>query len=391
MVGAVKTRLSFLIATLAAVATAAIGQEKPAHRNEQPLDANRTAGLWGSQDPNRGAFLSGNCKRPPPVGPRLPARLPFGEGNPPGAPFQDVATTAIPGVIAGGEHWKVVWQNVGMADGIVAFDDGSVWLPTMDASEVVRLDKNGKPSVIYRDTYTGAALAANPLGQVFVAERALGNAVWTLRPKRQLFANTFHGEPLDCVGRFINDILADSKGGVYMTMDGIYYINSKREVTGPFGSIPGNGLMLSPDEHRFYATGRLVPAEGADERDNSRGLVEYDVESDGSLTHERQFAETCDDGLAVDGAGRIYCTGARMPDPANPSKMIEGIGVLSPDGQMLGIIPQPRRFVTLAFGGQDKRTLFAEVNHVHVGEVRAEQFQLMSIQMITQGNVRRPK
>jgi sugar lactone lactonase YvrE len=319
--------------------------------------------------------------------------MPFGVGTPPGMPFQDVSSTEIPGVIAAGQHWRVVWQDVGMADGIVAFDDGSVWLPAMDASEVLRIDRNGKTSVIYRDTYTGAALAANSKGQVFIAERALGNAVWMLKPQRRLLANTFHGEPFDCVSNFINDVLADSKGGVYMTMDGLYYINPKGAVLGPFGTIPGNGLMLSVDEKTFYATGRLAAARGtAGAGGNSRGgLVAYDVQSDGSLTNERQFAETCGDGLAVDAAGRIYCTVARIPDPADPSKMIAGIGVISPEGKILGIIPQPRGLVTLAFGGPDKKTLFAEVNHTHVGNVPAEQYQMMSIQMIAQGNRKRPK
>lgn len=378
-----------LAAMLAFVGTAtAIGQGIG-----QPADPIRTAGLWGSADPNRWHFLAANCKRPPPVGPLFPARPPFGEGTPPGSPFEDVSSTEIPGVIAAGQHWKVVWQDVGMADGIVGFDDGSVWLASMDASEVVRVDEDGKASVIYRDTYTGAALAANSKGQVFIAERALGNAVWMLKPTRELLANRFHGEPFDCVGSFINDIQADSRGGVYMTMDGLYYINPKRVVMGPFGTIPGNGLTLSPDEKTFYATGRLAASGGAaGGGGNARsGLVAYDVQPDGSLTHERQFAETCSDGLVVDRVGRIYCTGARIPDPANPGKVIAGIGVFSPEGRMLGIIPQPRGLVTLAFGGPGKKTLFAEVNHTHVGDVRAEQFQLMSIQMIAEGNRKRPK
>ncbi len=388
--GCVKSKSFMLSVLLAGVAAATASRQGRAQDVGQPVDPKRTAGVWGSADPNRGAFLAAHCKSPPPPGPLSPARTPFSAGTSSGPPAQDVSSTEISGVIAAGQRWKVVWQDVGMADGIVAFADGSVWLASMDASEVVRVDKEGKSSVIYRDTYTGAALAANSTGQVFVAERALGNAVWMLKPQRRLVADTLRGEPFDCVSNFINDIQADSKGGVYMTMDGLYYISPKGEVRGPFGTIPGNGLMLSPDEKTFYATGRLAAAAAGD-GGNARGLVAYDVQPDGSLTHERQLAETCGDGLAVDGAGRIYCTGARVPDPADPSKTITGIGVLSPEGGMLGVIPQPRGFVTLAFGGPHKQTLFAEVNHVHVGDVKAEQFQLMSIQMIAAGNQKRPK
>jgi gluconolactonase len=348
----------------------------------QPQDPLRTANVWAPADPNRAAFLAAHCKRPPPVG--EPVRTGARPSVPP--PFRDVPATEIPGVIAAGQRWKVVWEDPGNgADGIVGFDDGSVWIAMTDKSEVMRVDKNGKASVVYTDTYAGSALAANSKGQVFVAERSLGNAVWMLRPQRRLFANTFHGEPFDCAGRFINDVLADSKGGVYMTMDGLYYINRDGLVLGPFGSVPGNGLMLSPDEHTFYATGRLAndaAGHAAGDGIYNAGLVAYDVQRGGSLTHERQVAEICGDGLAVDAAGRIYCTLARVPDPRDPTKMISGIGVVSPDGKFLGIIPQPRPLVTIAFGGPNKQTLFAAVSRP---------IQLISIQMIAQGNKRRPK
>jgi gluconolactonase len=249
----------------------------------------------------------------------------------------------------------------------------------------IRIDKLGKSSVIYTDTYTGSALAANSKGQVFVAERSLGNALWMLKPRRKLIANTVNGEPFDCAGRFINDIVADSKGGVYMTMDGLYYVNPKGVVQGPFGSVPGNGLMLSPDEKIFYATGRLVSdSAGLAAADGiyNAGLVAYDVQADGSLVHERQVAELCGDGLAVDTDGRIYCTLARMPDPEGPVKTVSGIGVVSPEGKVLGIIPQPRPVVSLAFGGPDKKTLFAAVSRP---------IQIVSIPMVAQGNTMRPK
>ncbi|MEJ0039671.1 MAG: SMP-30/gluconolactonase/LRE family protein [Gammaproteobacteria bacterium] len=134
----------------------------------------------------------------------------------------------------------------------------------------------------------------------------------------------------------------------------------------------------------FYTTGRLASAGGPADGGNAvtQGLVAYDVQPDGSLTRERQFADTCSDGLAVDAEGRIYCAEAETPDPANPTKSIVGIGVVSPDGKILGVIPQPRRLVTLAFGGPDKKTLFAE---------GSRPIQVVSIPMIAQGNRARPK
>jgi sugar lactone lactonase YvrE len=60
----------------------------------------------------------------------------------------------------------------------------------------------------------------NKKGALFVVERGLPTAVWQLAPKRQLLANMYDGEPLECIGGVINDLTADSKGGVYFTMGG---------------------------------------------------------------------------------------------------------------------------------------------------------------------------
>lgn len=372
----VKMR-QLVIALALTCSTTAIGQPQG-----QPADPSRTPGIWAPADPNRPAFLAAHCQQLPLVAEPITGGT--HAGSPPA--LQDVSSTAIPGVIAGGQHWQFVWEDPSNgADGIVAFDDGSVWIAITDRSEVVRVDMYGKAEVIYTDTYTGSALAANSKGEVFVAERSLGNAVWMLKPQRKLLANTLHGHPFDCFGRFINDVVADTKGGVYMTMDGLYYINRKGTVLGPFGTVPGNGLMLSPDERKFYATGRLAGdslGRGAGDGIYNAGLVAYDVKYDGSLVHEHQVAELCGDGLATDAEGRIYCALARIGDPEDPRRTISGIGVLTPEGKVLGLIPQPRPVVSIAFGGPDKKMLFAMISRP---------IQLISIAMIAQGNKKRPK
>jgi gluconolactonase len=378
----------------------------------QPPDPTRTPGLQAGQDPNRQAFVTANCKNPPaaPAARGAGGAPGAGRGPQPPQPTQEYTVTAIPGVIAAGQRWKVIYEDTGNnGDGILPLDDGSLLIPQQSKSDVVRIDKDGKSSVVYTDTFTGGALTANSKGQMFIGERALNPAIWTLKPERKLFANMFNGEPFDCLGAAVlNDLAADAKGGVYMTMGGVYYANPKGVVMGRFGTIGGNGIILSPDGRILYVTGRLgaaggrggaaaapggapaAPAAGAAPGGGGRGggaannggLVAFDVQPDGSLTNERQFAETCGDGSAVDAAGRIYCTGGRMPDPADPTKTIAGIGVISPKGEMLGIIPAPRNLASVAFGGPNKKTLFA---------VAFNDVQAMSIEMVAQGYRGRPK
>ncbi len=126
-----------------------------------------------------------------------------------------------------------------------------------------------------------------------------------------------NGEPLECLTTgVLNDMIADAKGGMYMTMGGVYYVNPQGVVSGRYGVNGGNGIALSPDGNTLYVTGRLpnanLPANltlptGAPEP--SGGLVAYDVQADGALSNERQFAWAGGDGMVVDSQGRIYVTG----------------------------------------------------------------------------------
>jgi sugar lactone lactonase YvrE len=332
----------------------------------QPRDPVRTPGVQSGQDPDRAAFLAANCKTPPPA----PAAGRGGRGGGGAAapqPTQEYTITDIPGVVAAGERWKLLWEEPGNnADGIVTVDDEGVLVARNDKSDVLKVDRAGRTSVAYTDTYTGGALAANAKGQLFIAERSLNSAIWLLAPERRLFANTLNGEPLDCLGGgVLNDVAADNKGGVYFTMGGLYYANPQGVVSGRYGTIGGGGggLILSPDEKTLYATGRPGVAGGG-------GMVAFDIQRDGSLTNERVFADVGNDGTTVDAAGRIYTVRQ------------DGIVVFSPEGKVLGVIGAPRLFVSLAFGGPDKRTLFAAA---------IRDVQVMSIPTIAQGYKGRPK
>ena len=242
----------------------------------QPPDPKRTPGVQAGQDPGRQAFVMANCKNPPPPpaargggagAPGAPGGAPAaGGGAPGGAPGapggagraggagpqqpQEYTVTAIPGVIAAGQRWKVLYEDTGNnGDGIVGLDDGSLLIAQNSKSDVVKIDKDGKSSVVYTDTFTGGSLAATSKGQLFVGERALNPAIWQLKPERKLFANTYNGEPFDCLGAgVLNDMSADAKGGIYMTMGGVYYANNKGVVSGRYGTVVGNGIAVSADQ-----------------------------------------------------------------------------------------------------------------------------------------------
>jgi gluconolactonase len=270
--------------------------------------------------------------------------------------------TEIPGVIAAGQKWKSIWTGTGNnADGIIADKDGGILAAQNTNSDVMKIDKNGKVSFPYKDTNTGGAVSMNKKGALFVVERGLPAAVWQLAPKKQMLTNMFNGEPLDCLGGVINDLTADSRGGVYFTMGGLFYADPTGKVTRYGENMQTNGIVLSPDEKTLYVT--------------TRGLVAFDVQPDGSLKNQRQFADLGGDGTTVDAQGRIYTTtGGAMG----------AVEVFAPDGKHLGTIPTPINFITVAFSGTDKKTLYGVANNQRFDEI-------FTIPMIAQGYKGRAK
>src|SRR5437867_1647290 len=303
-------------------------------------------GVQGPQDPRYPAVIAA-CKNPPPArggGPGQGGAAAQGQNRgaaPPPAAQQgprEYAVTGIPGVIAAGQQWKTIWKAAGnVADGIVGAKDGGLLIAQNDNSAVLKLDKDGKASVAYKDTNTGGSLSMNSKDALFVAERALNPAIWQLAPQRKMLANNYQGDPLDCIGGVLNDLTADSKGGVYFTMGGVYYANPMGVVTKYGENVGPNGIILSANEKTLYVT-------------NGTTLAAFDVQPDGSLTNQREFAKLegggNGDGSTIDAAGRIYVT------------TNAGVQVISPEGKYLGLIPTPRGVISTAFGGKDKKMLF---------------------------------
>lgn len=321
-------------------------------------------------DPGLPALIA-TCRTPPP--PRRVAAPNAGRGGPPpGARNYTVAE--IPGVIAAGPRWTFLWQEAGNnGDGIVGTDDGAVLIAQNDNSTVVKLDKDGKTTVVYSDTHTGGSLSINSKGALFIVERGLRTNITQLAPRRVVLANRYQGDPLDCVtGPNPNDLAADSKGGAYFTMGGVFYANPMGVVTRYGENVTPNGLILSANEKILYLT-------------NGPTLAAFDVLPDGSLANQREFSKLegggNGDGSTIDAAGRIYVT-------TNP-----GVQVISPDGKYLGFIPTPRPVISAAFGGTDKKTLFVLARGARDagGNEVANAAQVYAIPMIAQGYKGRAK
>jgi gluconolactonase len=342
--------------TLLAVLLGGLGPIVALGQIPNPPGLTTGPGVQAARDSKEPEVLK-TCKVPPPAGGGFPRRPPGAAAEAP----SPKTVTEIPGVVASGQQWKEIWEVDGNnADGIIATKDGGILLAQNDKSDVVKLDKDGKTSIAYMDTNTGGALAMNSKGALFVNNRGLNASIEELAPQRKTLANKYNGDSFDCIGGVLNDLTADSKGGAYFTMGGLYYADSQGKVSKYGENLFTNGIVLSADEKHLYVT-------------NGMTVAAFDVQKDGTLTNQREFAKLVGGGFGGDGStfdseGRLYVTSN------------SGVQVIGTDGKNLGLIPTPRDVISVAFSGPDRKTLYA------VSRDNAQNKDwIIAIQMIAQG------
>lgn len=153
-----------------------------------------------------------------------------------------------------------------------------------------------------------------------------------------------------------NDVVVRSDGAIFFTdppygcppeekelpYNGVYRIDPSGEVTLLLDDFDRpNGLAFSPDEQTLYIDDTI-----------RRHIRAFDVAADGNLSNGRVFAEMASDmeggpdGMKVDLEGNVYCTGPGA------------LWVFRPNGDLVGQVIGPQRPANLAFGGEDRRTIY---------------------------------
>jgi gluconolactonase len=272
-----------------------------------------------------------------------------------GAVLLGQTASGIPGVVAAGARPELVQEGFMFTEGPVATADGGLYFSDiMGADKTYRLDPGGKISP-YRSATNGTnGLALLRDGTLIGAE---GTGKRISKASAGGSASTLT-EGIKGMGLMApNDLIVDSKGGIYFTDPGprpvvpgrkayVYYLpagaNQPRilddSITRP------NGLTLTNDGKRLIVDDTVGDT-----------VFVFEVGSDASLKNKRPFAKLHDvqpgqesgaDGLAIDSQDRMYITSA------------SGIQVFDAKGAYLGTIKVPRQPANCAFGGPGKRTLY---------------------------------
>jgi len=256
---------------------------------------------------------------------------------------------AIAGVVAGDATWQAVWAGPMAADGMSTDTDGNLLFAQEQSNAIWKLWPDGQSFAAVPYVLGAGAVSVDGAGRMLAVERGCTDpglgamecnkrpAVVQFSPARTVIADSFaDGSSL---GR-LNDLYADGLGGAWFTQGAVYHVDSAGAVVKVADAENfTNGVVASPDFRTLYVTDKL-------------NILAFDLAADRSASGRRVFAVLADtqgfggDGMAVDGAGRLYVTGDA------------GVYVFAPSGEQLGIIPVPRRAITLAFAGADRRTLY---------------------------------
>ncbi|MFB3829777.1 MAG: SMP-30/gluconolactonase/LRE family protein [Bryobacteraceae bacterium] len=250
--------------------------------------------------------------------------------------------------------------------GDFGFTEGPLWMrggflifSDIPKQVIRRWNPDGAVSV-FRESSNGAnGLALDREGRVVACEQLGRRLVRYERDgKLTVLAERYEGKHLNSP----NDVVCRSDGSLYFTdppyglpkqdadpakelaFNGVYRLAKgklqllHKELTRP------NGIAFSPDEKVLYVANS----------DGKRKIwMRFDVRRDGALANGSVFYDATSvtapggpDGMKVDTAGNLYCTGPG------------GIWIFSPAARHLGTIQFPETPANCAWGGTDGKTLY---------------------------------
>ncbi len=266
---------------------------------------------------------------------------------------------AIRGVIVAGAKPQLIRDGYHGLEGPIATPEGGLYFSDLTENRIYKLYRDGSVGVSRENTNGTNGLYLLRDGRLLCAE-GNGQRIISLASDGTVtaLATEYNGKKL----RQPNDLIADRKGGIYLTdpaprpapdvapevLGNVHYIRPNGTVLLIDDQIARpNGITLSLDERTLYV-------------DDTEGeyVYAFDVQPDGSTTNKRPFVKLKDpvsgsrgmrsraDGMALDSEGRLYVASG------------SGVQVIDRKGQHLGTIRLPVITRNIAFSGPERRTMY---------------------------------
>jgi gluconolactonase len=260
----------------------------------------------------------------------------------------------IPGVVAKGETVQLYKEGFVFTEGPVPMADGGLFFSDLQtADRIYRLDPKGEFTVFREKTNGANGLAVMRTGEVIAVE-SIGKRV--VRIANEQITVLTEGSP-DQPLLAPNDLILDSKGGVYFTDPGprpvvpgrkvfVYYLpaGARQPILLDDQIARPNGIVITTDGRTLLVDDTVGDT-----------VFAWDIQLDGRVTNKRPFAKLVGipagqnsgaDGMAVDREDRLYVT------------TLTGVQIFDKNGRYLGTIPVPRQPSNVAFSDTDKRSLY---------------------------------
>lgn len=257
-----------------------------------------------------------------------------------------------PGIFDEASPLKLVHQDFELADGAGWDGQGKLFVPDVKGKRLLEFDLR-KPEEAPRVRLQGAAISGccYQLGQLYLSDNGNSRIATLGKAGEMKTLAQFDAKQRP------NDLVVDAYGNVYVTFtrEGVV---RRISPAGKAGDQEGqgqgevkvvvdnlvtpNGIALSPDGSTLYVSSAKTGV-------ISRATV--GAASPWAATEFARLAETADgfrgDGMCVDRAGNVYCTGA------------ETVTVFDSEGRQIDQLKTPERPINAIIGGVDGRTLFA--------------------------------
>lgn len=249
-----------------------------------------------------------------------------------------------------------------LATGFI-FTEGPIWIESekcllfsdIPDSKIWKLTIDGIQSVFREPSGNSNGLTLDRQGCLIACEHSKRRVTRTEKDGSiTILADTYNNLRLNSP----NDVVVKSDGYVYFT-DPPYGIQEEQQVQpvqGVYRIAPDskeimlvsdtferpNGLAFSPDEKKLYI----------DNSEQDRHIRIFDVNEDGTLSDDKIFCNMDidipghPDGMTLDQAGNIYCTGPG------------GVWVIDALGNHLGTIVTSEQPANCAWGDEDYKSLY---------------------------------
>lgn len=274
----------------------------------------------------------------------------------------------IPGIGPVGEIQKL-HTGFGFTEGPAEDADGNIFFTDIPNARIHQIAPNGELTIFQENSGHANGLMVDSQGNLVKCEMDGQISRVSIRTKTQTtLAPGYNGHRFNAC----NDLVIDRQGGIYFTdphfrapeplpqsVTAVYYLAADGKVTRLIDNLKApNGIILSPNEKTLY----VVPS-GQSE------VMAYAVQSPGkidegkvlvSLKQPEGVTGSGGDGLTVDEQGNLYVT-AQL-----------GVQVISPAGEILGVIEFPEQPANVTFVGTDRKTLFVTARtSVHIAPMEA--------------------